>query len=442
MSHTELFSEFLENLNLDLKQAKKISYHYRKITKSLNLAFRGTDSRVANRLKVGSVGRHTAIKGISDLDMLYIMPVTQYEYYDRKSNGQSTLLTDVRNILAEEYPDQTVRKDRLVVQVVFKNFHVEVQPVFKQEDGSFKFPESYNGGAWRITKPLHEKAAMTAFSRDKSNNLRKLCKMIRAWKNLHGVNMGGLLIDTLAYRFLSSTSEYDNTGNGSLGVLSRDFFEYLSNEERKERYLALGSNQYVRVKSPWFGRAAKHAYELCCDALGAEGAASENDRWRKVFGRAFPRRKADIVAACLGLESRATDVADWADTEEFIEDRYPVDIKYSLSLDCTVTQNGFSPRSLREMLAKTFRLSARKSLLFRADLTEMTAEEPYTVMWKVLNVGDEARRKNMIRGQLAPDTGYCTKKETTDFRGDHVVECYVIKNEVVVARAQIEVPIS
>ncbi|MQR37725.1 hypothetical protein GFU47_28750 [Escherichia coli] len=61
MSHRELFSEFLENLNLDLKQAKKISYHYRKITKSLNLAFRGTSSRVANRLKVGSVGRHTAI---------------------------------------------------------------------------------------------------------------------------------------------------------------------------------------------------------------------------------------------------------------------------------------------------------------------------------------------------------------------------------------------
>ncbi len=74
MSRRELFSEFLENLNLDLKQAKKISYHYRKITKSLNLAFRGTSSRVANRLKVGSVGRHTAIKGISDLDMLYIMP--------------------------------------------------------------------------------------------------------------------------------------------------------------------------------------------------------------------------------------------------------------------------------------------------------------------------------------------------------------------------------
>ncbi len=31
---------------------------------------------------------------------------------------------------------------------------------------------------------------------------------------------------------------------------SPETFEYLSNEEKRERYLALGSNQYVRVKSP------------------------------------------------------------------------------------------------------------------------------------------------------------------------------------------------
>ncbi|EPC0822245.1 TPA: nucleotidyltransferase [Escherichia coli] len=442
MSHRELFSEFLGNLKLDLKQAKRISYHYRKITKSLNIAFRETDSSIANRLKVGSVGRHTAIKGISDLDMLYIMPGSKYEYYNSKDNGQSALLTDVRNILARKYPEQTVRKDRLVVQVIFKNFYVEVQPVFKQNDGSFKYPDSYNGGSWKITKPLHEKAAMTEFSRDKSNNLRKLCKMIRAWKNRHGVNMGGLLIDTLAYRFLSSTSKYDNTGNGSLGVLAKEFFEYLSNEEKHERYPALGSNQHVSVKSPWFGRAAKQAYELCCDALDAAGTVCENDCWRAVFGRAFPKLKADILESNLSLASCATDVATWNDTEEFIEDKYPVDIKYSLNLDCTVTQNGFKPTKLRKMLSRGFRLSARKSLLFQVDLAEGEIEEPYTVMWKVLNVGDEARRRNMIRGQIVQDKGHCTKKESTDFRGDHMVECYVIKNEVVVARAQIDVPIN
>lgn len=442
MSREKLFSDFVGNLKVDLSQAKKISYHYRRITKSLNIAIRRNNSRVANRLKVGSVGRHTAIKGISDLDMLYIMPASHYDYYNRRVNGQSELLTTIRDVLAAEYPDQIVKKDRLVVQIIFKKFQVEVQPVFRQDDGSFKFPDSYKGGYWRITKPLEEMAAMTTFSRDKSNNLRKLCKMVRAWKNLHGVNMGGLLIDTLAYRFLSLTSTYNYTGNGSLGYLSRDFFEFLSNEERKERYLALGSNQYVRVKTPWFGRAAKKAYDLCCDAISAEDSVGENDKWRKVFGRAFPTRKAGIMEARIGLGSLTTDSSSWVDTEEFVEDRYSIDIKHHIELDCTVTQNGFSPQSLKNMLARRFRLSARKSLLFRVDMTDVTVEEPYTIMWKVLNVGEEARRRNLIRGQLIADTGHGTRKESTDFRGDHVVECYLIKNEVVVARAQIEVPIS
>ncbi|MCG3472299.1 nucleotidyltransferase [Xenorhabdus bovienii] len=442
MGRKEMFSELLENLKVDLKQAKKISYHYRKITKSLNLAIRGIDSRVANRLKVGSIGRHTAIKGISDLDMLYIMPASKYEDYDSREDGQSKLLTDVKNILAKEYPDQTVKKDKLVVQVIFKNFHIEVQPVFRQEDGSFKYPESYCGGSWKITKPAKEITAMTAFTRDKSKNLRKLCKMVRAWKNRNGVNMGGLLIDTLAYRFLDSTSKYDSTGNGSLGDLARDFFEFLSNEERKERYHALGSGQHVRVESPWFVRAAADAYSLCRDAIDSGGAASENDKWRKVFGKAFPKRKAVMLEARSGIESLATDSVGWDDTEEFIEDKYPVDIKHHVELDCTVTQDGFRSQSLRDMLLNRFRLSPKKSLLFKIDIPGITVEKPYSVLWKVLNVGDEAQRRNLIRGQLVPDNGSGTKKESTDFQGDHIVECYVIKDEVVVGRAQIEVPIN
>ena len=33
----------------------------------------------------------------------------------------------------EKDPDQTVKKDRLVVQIIFKNFYVEVQPVFSRD---------------------------------------------------------------------------------------------------------------------------------------------------------------------------------------------------------------------------------------------------------------------------------------------------------------------
>ena len=48
----------------------------------------------------------------------------------------------------------------------------------------------------------------------------------------------------------------------------------------------------------------------------------------------------------------------------------------------------------------------------------------------------------MIRGQIIDSTRSVDHVERSDFRGEHVVECYVVKNGVVVARDRIDVPIS
>lgn len=69
MSIADTFKQFLNNLAVD--NAQTISERYAEITRALNIKFRDTESRTANSLQVGSYGRHTAIKGISDLDMLY-----------------------------------------------------------------------------------------------------------------------------------------------------------------------------------------------------------------------------------------------------------------------------------------------------------------------------------------------------------------------------------
>eukprot|EP01042_Synura_sphagnicola_P020855 gene20855-26488_t len=60
------FKALLSNLAVD--NADTISLRYGEITCALNQEFRDTDSKTANSLQVGSYGRWTAIKGISDLD--------------------------------------------------------------------------------------------------------------------------------------------------------------------------------------------------------------------------------------------------------------------------------------------------------------------------------------------------------------------------------------
>jgi hypothetical protein len=428
VSVAEMFQQFLDNLKID--NAETISLRYGEITSCLNKKFRDTESKTANSLQVGSYGRWTGIKSISDLDMLYIMPASKWDDY--KIGGQSKLLTETKDAIKARYPTTSVYVDRLVVRVLYSNFHVEVQPVFEQEDGSFKYPDTYNGSSWKITKPREEISATSQLDEQKNKNMRRLCKMARAWKNKHGVGMGGLLIDTLAHNFLKSTSEYDSKSFLYYDFLSRDFFKYLADQPNQDYYAALGSGQRVKVKQK-FQKKAKKAYELCLKAIEAENTDSVNDKWKKVYGRPFPAKLTETKV------SSTKAAQTWENTEQFIEDKYPVDIRYGIKIDCEVSQNGFREHFLTEMLAKRIPLLAKKKLLFT--ISEINVPEPYSIEWKVLNRGEEAKKRNCIRGQIVSDDGQYKRKESTNFKGDHIVECFVIKDGIVVAKDRIDVPI-
>ena len=424
------FKTFLSNIKVD--NSETISLRYGEITSALNKQFRDTESKIANSLQVGSYGRWTAIKGISDLDMIYIMPASEWDTY--KDGKQSALLTKTKDAIKARYPATVVKVDRLVVQVLYKDFQVEVMPAFREADGSYKYPDTANGGSWKITKPQDELDEMREANVRKNGNLRSLCKMARAWKNKHGVAMGGLLIDTLAYNFLESTDEYDEKSHLYYNHMCRDFFKYLSDQPRQSEYAALGSRQRVRVKKR-FERKAKKAYELCGTAIEASGQANERQKWRDVFGNGYPTPVAKSAMDAALAESA------FRNTEEFVEDKFPLDIRYELRIDCEVTQNGFRPTLLLELLERHGILLRNKSLRFFV-LEGSDIPDDVDIYWKVLNRGDEAERRDKIRGQIVRDAGWWERHESTNFRGDHLVECYAVLNGVVVARDAIRVPIS
>ncbi|MEU2900763.1 nucleotide-binding domain-containing protein [Streptomyces sp. NPDC001273] len=54
----------------------------------------------------------------------------------------------------------------------------------------------------------------------------------------------------------------------------------------------------------------------------------------------------------------------------------------------------------------------------------------------------EAERRDKIRGQIVDSSKRGVRIEHSDFKGEHVVECYVVKDGVVVARDRIDVPVS
>ena len=106
MTTTEMFTDFLSNLAIN--NSASITSKYEEITSALNKKFRNTESKTANSLQVGSYGRWTGIKGISDLDMLYIMPSSKWNDY--KDGKQSKLLDDTKFAIQARYPEQLLKK--------------------------------------------------------------------------------------------------------------------------------------------------------------------------------------------------------------------------------------------------------------------------------------------------------------------------------------------
>jgi hypothetical protein len=425
MNKKEAFTELCENLKV--KNITEIDGKYKRITNCLNSKYYDSWSETDNSMQVGSVGRKTAIDGVSDLDLNFILP---YEVYKRfngwENNGQSGLLQEIRECVKKTYPKTEIKGDGQVVVISFHNYHVELCPVFLNTDNSFTYPDSNKGGKWKITNPKPEIDAIEILNTLTNGTLIRLCQMIRAWKNKVGLKMGGLLIDTLCYNFLKQEFEtYKNINFDKYDQLVRAFFGFLTktNEEQKF-WFSPGSNQKVYKKKNFIPK-AKRALRIIVENEENETDSQWYKKWRKIFGRTFPCPQPILESS-----------QNYTSKEEFITDFFTIDITNDVKIDCLVTQNGFR----EALLSKIPFLKVNKKLLFYID--KIDVQPPYEVKWKVKNQGKLAKERNHLRGQILDDSGKHERQESSNFAGAHYVECFIIKDNVCIARDRIDVPIS
>lgn len=291
MSVADWFSTF--HSNLAITNEGDISYRYKRITQRLNADFRETTSDTANSIYVGSYGRDTAIGKISDLDMAYQLPVALYEQYKGyASNGQSALLQAVRASIRKTYDSTHLAADGQVLVInLTDNVKFEILPCFPHQDGSsFIYPDSNGGGSWEVSNPRAEIAAIKKRNDETNGNLKRLCRMMRAWKDRQNVDMGGLLIDTLAYAFINDWEHRDKSFLYH-DYMARDFFKYMADGDRATNtWRAPGSLRNV-TRAGLFEYKARVAENLAKEAITYETnghLVSAKAKWREIFGTSFP----------------------------------------------------------------------------------------------------------------------------------------------------------
>lgn len=285
----EWFGDFCKNLVIN---DPSISTRYKRITWRLNQEYYNSTSETLHSLYVGSYGRNTATCSTSDFDILFQLPYETYvKFNSYSSNGQSALLQEVKLKIEKTYPRTRLKADGQIITISFEDgLEFELLPAFINKDGSYTYPNSNNGGSWKITDPKSEQNAISEMNAKCNKNLIQLCRITRAWKKKHSVPISGMLIDTLAYNFIS-TWEYRDKSYFYYDYMSRDFFKYLADRDRNQSYwYAPGSNRQVSNSGNFQSKAQK-AYDTSLDAIKSASNGYEytaKSEWRDIYGTDFP----------------------------------------------------------------------------------------------------------------------------------------------------------
>jgi predicted nucleotidyltransferase len=285
------FERFCSNLRFSDNDISTISGRYHTITKRINNDYWGSTSDTMHSLYVGSYGRDTEIF-TSDIDMLVQLPYETYVKFNAyTSNGQSALLQEVKQVIEKTYSVTSLKADGQIISIPFSDgIDFEVLPAFLNNDGSYTFANSNDGGSWKTTDPKAEIEAIQSKNNECNSNLKRLCKMARAWKDKNDVDISGILIDILSYRFIS-TWEYRDKSYVYYDWMTRDFLKYVS-EQSTTQYLwqVMGSGRYIACFGS-FQSKAKKAYDKAIEAIADADKYPNcaNDEWREIYGTKFPK---------------------------------------------------------------------------------------------------------------------------------------------------------
>jgi hypothetical protein len=290
MSVSDNFKTFCSNLRMSDETVRKIQSGYHQITKKITMNYRKSTLETNHSLYVGSYGRGTEISSDS-IDIIVQLPYSTYMRFDNySSNGQAALLEDVKEVLQKTISTAVIKSDGNVIGVnLISGINFRVVPVFINKDRrSFTYADAASSGDWKIIDPRSEIAEINSMNGLSNKNLKRLCRMARAWKDTCNVPMSGILIDTLAYKFIKDW-EYRDKSYAYYDCMSRDFFKYLKDIDATQSFwLAPGSNRYVE-KDGNFQDKASQAYDKSLEAIDNEWddiVARQN--WREIYGVKFP----------------------------------------------------------------------------------------------------------------------------------------------------------
>lgn len=405
-----------------------------------------TSYKVVETITQGSVAMSTIVQNESsdyDIDVAIVFEE------DNLPQGTTSTKNIVKNALKKKSKQFKVEPEAKIncVRISYEEgYHVDFA-IYRRSKNIFgDYEYEHCGSEWRKRDPKSITKWFIESNREKEHKLRivvrllkMFCKSREAW-----VMPGGLVQSVLVDERFEDDDRIDSMFYQTIKSV-RDRLSY-----NKEVYNPADKNQSLKLIKKdddrlerLQERLTEHINKL--DVLFQEDCSYEQaiGAWSDFFHHSYWQEQYDNAKNLSNLESLSLKKSNseniFDESEEFIEHFFSVENKFQLTLECYVEQNGYRIDTLTNMLKQGKWLSPRKKLKFF--IKSNTVPKPYDVYWKVKNRGEEAKKRNQIRGQIVK-TNSETHTENTQFKGEHFVACYIVKNGICVAKAKIDVPIT
>lgn len=337
------------------------------------------------------------------------------------------------------YRNMVSRHDRCVKVDYANEFHIDVVPYLERHDEHFITNRVTN--TFELTNPegfnewFDEKNRITG---GRLIKVIRLLKFVRDYKNtftVRSVILNILVGERINDILVMGDADYYKDVPTALRNILKDLNDYL----QAKPTLPLITDPSCPTES-FNHRIDQAQYSNLCDKIAfyygkVVAAYDEPDvelsktKWREVFGSSFGTYDTAVTTTKNAHIGRAGVV----NTEETLEGRWgiptTVNPAYTVRLGAVVQKKaGFRNFELRQHGNVVGR---DRVITFR--IAKIDVPAPYDVYWKVRNTGEEAINANCIRGQVIKDDGTMRRREPTKYRGQHYVECYIVKDGVCVA---------
>lgn len=433
-------SELREKRKLNIKRLKDGLLEYNKE--------KGKSYKIAENRIQGSMAMHTTVqndKNDYDIDIGIV-------FEENNLNELGPFAT--RNMVADSLKRKTgqfaeepdIKTSCVRLKYISTGYHVDFAIFKRSKENSYDRDYVYKhaGSAWSVR---HLKALEEWFNTEikyKGDNLRKVirlskmfCKSKEAWKNMpSGLIQTVLCSETLQNNYSRLDEIFYYTMQAIINRLNQSF-DVLAPVDNG-RPLVSRDIDYQRMKN-WKNRLETSIKEL--DVLFDSNCTYNKaiEAWYKFFNHSY---WIDLEIKIGDESSSVCESKKFTDTEEFIEEKYPVYEQYDVEIDCKISGNGFRIMPILEYLnnyAPNLKRFIPHNFSIKCKIGYTNCPTYDKVLWKVLNVGSEAEKRNDIRGQIQNRGEEII--EYSRFFGLHYIECYLIKDGVCVAIGHVDVPI-